>query len=279
MFVRYRIGLCAEADAPAGGGNSSNAAAGAGNADVNELINIAVSKRVKKAVEKAMESLRGDLASVVKEAMGQQQTQHSGGDQAASGNDAQTQDRLTLKALQDQIEREKKSRLDLEHRLKEADQRAKSERMRSTVERHAASKLGADNPMLSLFMESFYDTRKRVAEQGEGYFVKFKDSLGEDELRPLEDAFTSMFDKGGEYHHLIQSQAKVNGLPPRSPLAKGNPMPGQRSQNGTQQIDPAIATHPIYGTVAQALRSAGDHDKAAGLEHVVSLPANGTAEK
>lgn len=279
MFLeRCRNAFMADADAQGGGGTSS-AGVSSGNVDVNELVNQVVGKRVKKAIEKAMADLRGELASVVKEAMAQKPADKPAdkpNDQlAAQGNNApDAEEKLTLKTLKEDFQREKKARLDLENRLKEADAASRNMRMRTEAEKRISAKLGADNPLVPMFMDSFYDGKKRVVEQDGNFYVKFKDAIGDEELRPLDDGINALFDKGGEYAHLVTPPSKVSGLPPRTVQARGTAAPNARP---SEHVD--MANHPIYGTVAQHLRSHGDGNAAAGLEHVASLPANGSDQK
>lgn len=253
MFERYQLARLMGEDAPAGGGKSA-AAVDTGNVDMNDLVNQVVSKRVKKAMEKAMADLRGDLMSVVKDAMGQKPADARPADPAqAQGNQAPDAERLNLKvmderfkSLQDRLEKAERAR-------QEAESSAKDARMRSEVHAKLASKLGPDHPMLDMLMDSLYDKHKRFIEESGQYGVRFPSKWGaDDELKPLEEGIAEMFDpKNGELRHLV-SQSKVERLPPSGFNRPAIGSPFKSSDQMQQQIGKA---NPLLATIAEGIAS------------------------
>lgn len=270
-----------------GGGGTAQPSNGVDERALKDLVYKAVRKQFKDAnlgdlVKAAVSEALPKLIETEKRPPEQQQAQPP--PPAAPSNSAQeTQEKLTMKALQDQIQKGNRALADLENRLKEADQRAKDARVRGEVEKRFLAKLGADNPAVSLLMDSFYDVRKRVVEQDGNVYVKFKGEYGgDDDLKSLDDGITALFDKGGEYAHLVPTPNKAGALPPRSPLgARGQPAPNApRNQNGAPP-PPNGPISPIYAAVQRHFDGHGEGDVAAALGLLAaeaSASPNGTSE-
>lgn len=196
---------------------------------VNEAVNKALGARLKRI------DLEGQITRAVEAAIAKvpaqsaQQAQESAPAQPA-GNDA-SDGKLTMKALQEQVSNLTKQLQAQQKAAQEADQRARDVRARSEFQSRLAAKMGADHPMLGALMDSLYDVKKRVVEHEGRLAVKFSDQWGNEELKPLEEGVSALFD--GELKPFVQ-QSKAGALPPAGfRAAAGQPLRAQQIQQQT----------------------------------------------
>lgn len=276
MFERYRAGLMAAQDAP-GGGGTPPAVVESGKLDVNDLVNQVVGKRVKKEIARAMESFRGDLMSLVKEAIGQKPAeQPTNSDQSMAASNDANEPVKTIKALQEKYEADMKAlkaEMSAANKARaEAEAKARDAQVRSQVQAKLAARLGADNPAVGLLMDSLYDVKKRFIEQDGHIGVRFKSAYGdEDDIKSLEEAIPILFDKGGELHHFVANQSKAPGLPPGG--VRGIPQTIPNGQPG------AGRPNPLYEVAAAHFAAQGEKEVANHLASMAVAAPNGTSQK
>lgn len=239
------------ADAPsgngAGGGESGNSSGG--NADIERMINDAVSKAIGARMKRL--NLEEQIAAAVQKTLA---TSAPAQAEPAEGQTHSDPDqRLNLKtldsnykALKQELERERQAR-------QLAEQSATQTRLRSDLHSAFAKHVGADSPHLNAYL-NLYANQFKVHE-GTTYHLR-KDEFGNEEMVPLDVAADQLFKS--ELKHLVPS--KTPNLPPSS-IARGMPMaqPGQqqgqaRSGFLEQEImhsqamsDPALFAE-LYGT-------------------------------
>lgn len=170
-------------------------------------------------------------------------------EQAPANSGDQGQERLNLKAL-DEKYKQLQARLEASEKARQAaEQQARDTSMRGQVQSKLAAKLGADNPLVPMLMDSLYDVKKRFVEQDGRLGVKFQADWGDD-VKPLEEGINALFD--GELKHFLQ-QSKAQQLPPSSVgrNAFGQPVQQlQQPQNGGR-------VNPVLGGIAQILAEEG----------------------
>lgn len=223
-------------------GNGSSASEGGTSSGINaesieKLVNEAVSKaigaRLKRlnledqitaAVDKHLEKIASETAP---------NQQIDASKQAAPVNGGEETQRLSLKALNEQIANLTKGIEAERKRSAEAEAKARDIRRTSSVESAFAKHLGADSPHLkpyvNMYQAQFEDRdgvigRKSVGEYGDEKFV------------PLDDAIGELFK--GELKHLVQTN-KAAAMPANGWRgAVGQPM--QQQAQGQQRANPLL---------------------------------------
>lgn len=181
------------------------------------------------------------------------------------GNPADAEQKLTLKALNEQIakltqgiESERKARTDAENQARDI-------RRLSEVESHFARHLGADSPHLKPYLAHY---SAQFSEHEGKVGRKTQDQYGVDQFVPLKDAVDELFKS--ELKHLTQ-QSRVGQLPGVRPQANGFPVPREQpKQPGLTVMQQEHYEH--------MLRS-GQNDQAASYANAILGQQNGTAQK
>ena len=225
----------------AGHANGGDIPTNAGAGDIDAKINRAISNWMKRLEAKIPQLVESKIEAMVQQEPAPSATQDTG----KRGNaDADDPNRLSLKALQNQI-------TELTTQLKKRDEALEQEKarvvdsqMRGEVREALAGALGADNPNLSLVMDSLYDARKRFARDESGQtLVRFNAGYGaDDELLPLKDGLKKLVD--GELKHMLP--AKTNTLPVVGRGRNGTPLSANGAGKPTNVVD-----HLMSGIVNQ----------------------------
>lgn len=156
-------------------------------------------------------------------------------------------EKLTLKGLLQQVEAEKKARLDLEKKLVEERQSGINNKMRSDVMAQFASKMGAESPHLKPYVNEYLS---QFTHKDGGFFRKTTGEFGEESLTPLDKAVDDLFKN--DLKHLLP--ARNAGLAPRViPGAQGSPFL-------TQRPAPQPGVNPMMMEIAEGLAMAGRQD-------------------
>jgi hypothetical protein len=233
--------LSSDAGAPSGNGASGS---GSGNpsasdgVNVEQLVNDAVSKAIGARMKRL--DLGSQIEAAVQAALSKvSPTAEKVTAQEQAGSDA-SPERQSLKSLTEELGRMRKQLADQQAAAESANKSAQAERVRSQLQAKFAAKLGADNPLTGTLIDSLYDVKKRIVEQDGRLFVKFVDSYGGEDLKPLDEGVSALFDS--EFKHLVASPSKAAGLPPAS-MVRGAPM-GQQGGNAPR--------NPIYAEIAKS---------------------------
>lgn len=232
--------MVVSSDAP-GGGVTQPSGTGAGNpgsvgdgVDVAALVNEAVNKALGARLKRI--DLEGQITRAVEAAIAKvpAQSAHTAQESTATppaAGDGASDGKLSMKALQEQVSNLTKQLQAQQKAAQDAEQRARDVRARSEFQSRLAAKLGADHPMLGALMDSLYDVKKRVVEQDGRLAVKFVDQWGNEELKPLDEGVSALFD--GELKPFVQ-QSKAGALPPAGfRAASGQPLRAQQIQQQT----------------------------------------------
>lgn len=222
--------MSSDAGAPSVNGASGNGAgipSASDGVDVAALVNEAVNKALGARLKRI--DLEGQITKAVEAALAKATPASADKPQehpTQPASDGAEPGKLSMKALQDQVSNLTKQLAAQQKAREEADARAKDTRARAVFREKLSAKLGADSPLLDPIMDSLYDVKKRVVENEGRLLVKFQDQWGGEELKPIDEGITALFDT--ELKPLVQ-QSKANALPPTGIRgATGSPFGAQR---------------------------------------------------
>jgi hypothetical protein len=232
----------------AGSDKSANADAGdTANAEGDNLdakINRAITNHMKRMEAKMNASNAELIKNVITEAIAASKSDQTDAGIKASGNDAGSPDKLTLKAMEERY-RALESKMAAETKSRqEAEERAIDARLRSEVRSKLAGAI--DAKYLDVAMDSLYDARKRFALGEDGQAgVKFKREGGYEDIVPLEAGIKELV--SSELKHFVP--AKNAGLPPA-----GNNLRGFIPPTGPASTPPV---HPFAQEILTHFQRAG----------------------
>lgn len=176
---------------------------------------------VKEIVPRTIKQSLSEQSDTLLDQLADKMIQSAAGDDPAPANGGeQTQEKLSLKALQQKLDEMQRGIKERDEQIKTERQNAMNLRLRSDVQSHFARHLGADSPHLepyvNHFLSQFVDHEGKTAR-------KTKNDYGEDTYLPAAQAIDEMFK--GDLKHLVQ-QSKANALP-NAGLVRGQPFNGQ----------------------------------------------------
>lgn len=212
-----------------GGGNPSGGDSVNVAALVNETVNKALGARLKRVVEEITTGLPGIIAAELAKVVPSKTPDA----QQPASNDAGGE-KLTLKALQEQIAK-LNSGIDAERKARaDAEQRERDGRMRHEVQTHFARHLGADSPHLRPYVNEYMPQFQFK----DGAIVrKVTGEYGDEQFMPADKAVEELFK--GDLKHLVQ-QSKAAQLPPTTfRNAQGQPFQIQAPAN--HKVNPILA--------------------------------------
>ncbi len=139
----------------------------------------------------------------------------------------QVQEKLSLQALQAQIESERKAR-------QAAEAKNTQLKLQGDFQSHFAKHLGADSPHLKPYLK-YYEDRLKLGDDGQAYLKMQRD--GFEDVVPLEVGMKELLDT--DLKHLVS--AKTSHLPPTGPnaLLRGSPVQSQQSHK--QESNPIMS--------------------------------------
>lgn len=182
----------------------------------------------------------------------------------AVSNPADSEQKLTLKALNDQLANLNKGIQERDRKLQEAEQRTREIRVRSEVSSHFARHLGADSPHIAPYVNHFLG---QFTDQDGNTMRKVKNEFGEDQFVPANAAIDELFK--GDLKHLVNT-SKAQNLPRSQSFLQsaGNPFAPQQGQGAQSDVN------PILGEFARHFAQHGDVNRANAILQAQPDPAS-----